>query len=153
MKKFECKHCRERFRSEESLEQHTSAKHGQAGKRKLAIKKSHYVFAGILLAIGLISIWALDSAASPGRYNDFAKCLSDKGAVMYGTDWCGKCQEQKGLFGKSFGHIDYKDCDTYKALCNTAGVSSYPQWIINGTRYRWVQSLASLASYTGCSLE
>ncbi len=88
----------------------------------------------------------------PGAYDDFAKCLTNNGAVMYGTDWCHVCKDQKALFGKSFDYVNYKNCDASKSECDAAGVSGYPTWRINGTNYVGLQSLEKLASLTDCSL-
>jgi glutaredoxin len=83
--------------------------------------------------------------------NSFAKCLSEKGAVMYGTDWCGYCKKQKELFGSSFSDIVFIDCDYNKADCDYAGVTGYPTWRINGVNYPGLQSLEKLANLTGCN--
>ena len=154
MSKLECTKCNKEFNSEESLRQHTLAKHGDKEKKafKLRIKKKHYYITGALVVIALIGFLVFKSSTSPGKYDDFAKCLTEKGAVMYGTEWCKYCKQQKELFGKSFKYVNYKDCDANKAECNAAGVNSYPQWLINGTKYKGLQQLDSLADYSGCRL-
>jgi len=49
--------------------------------------------------VGKISY--LIAKPSSGEYSAFAKCLTEKGTKMYGTDVYSYCQEQKKLFGKS----------------------------------------------------
>ena len=88
----------------------------------------------------------------PAEYDTFAKCLSEKGAVMYGTEWCSHCQNQKEEFGKSFQYIDYVDCDRYESECDKAGVRGYPTWVVDGENYPGEQPLARLASLSGCEL-
>ena len=111
-----------------------------------------------IIGIGFISIIAIGYLfylwnSAPGPYDDFAKCLTENGVVMYGTDWCGACKDQKALFEKSFNYINYRNCDKYKLECDRAGVGGYPTWRINDTNYSGLQSLERLASMTGCSLE
>ena len=64
--------------------------------------------------IALIIVFAIIYFAVPkvssGEYNTFAKCLTEKGLVMYGTDWCPHCQNQKALLGDSFDYITSRAC-------------------------------------------
>ena len=43
------------------------------------------------------------------NYDSFAQCLTDNGAVMYGTYWCSYCNAQKGDFGDAFIYFNGKD--------------------------------------------
>ena len=83
---------------------------------------------------------------------DFAQCLTDSGAVMYGTDWCHYCQNQKELFGEDFEKINYVNCDYNKAACDDAGVSGYPTWVINGVTYPGFKQIEKLAELSGCEV-
>lgn len=103
---------------------------------------------GIAIVIYFIYSWS----SAPGKYDEFAQCLTEKGTVMYGTDWCHYCQAQKKLFGRSFEFIDYKNCDFNKIACDEAGVEGYPTWEINNTNYAGVQPLDKLAGLTGCDM-
>ena len=40
-----------------------------------------------------------------------AKCLTEKNVVMYGTEWCSHCQNQKKAFGDDFKDVTFVDCD------------------------------------------
>ncbi len=84
---------------------------------------------------------------------EFANCLTDKGIVMYGTDWCHYCQDQKEMFGTHFGKINYVNCEYDKAACTAAGVRGYPTWAIGGVNYPGVQQLEKLAELSGCELK
>ena len=106
----------------------------------------------ITFLLVLISLLLTGCSQGTSDYNTFAKCLTEKGVVMYGTEWCGYCKNQKKLFGASFQLVDYVDCDKDKAACNAAGVSGYPTWVINGKSYPGVQSLDKLSSLSGCGL-
>ena len=101
----------------------------------------------------LFFIFILISGCNSGKFDAFAQCLTEKGAVMYGTEWCSHCQNQKALFGSSFKYITFIDCDQSDFTCNQAGVKGYPTWIIDGKSYPGEQSFYKLASLTGCNLE
>src|SRR3989338_281740 len=67
-------------------------------------KSKYYILASVIgivvLAAAAYSVYSINK---PGEYDNFAKCLSEKGAVMYGAmDWCKYTQAQKAMFGKSF---------------------------------------------------
>lgn len=79
-----------------------------------------------------------------------AKCLTEKGVVMYGTEWCGYCKRQKQAFGDSFQYVNYVDCDKEKTRCAEAGVRGYPTWVINGEISPGLKELSQLASLAGC---
>jgi len=106
----------------------------------------------IFLFILIISLAINGCSNKPGEYDAFAQCLTEKDVVMYGTEWCSHCQNQKKEFGKSFQYINYVDCDFQKSECNKAGVKGYPTWNIDGTNYPGEQPLYRLASLSGCEL-
>jgi len=89
----------------------------------------------------------------PGVFDTFAQCLTEKGATMYGTEWCSHCKNQKEMFGNSFKYIDYVDCDYNKQECIDNGVKGYPTWKVNGELQVGEQQLSTLASLTGCTLK
>ena len=111
-------------------------------------KSKYYAIAAVagvvILAIAAYSVY---SANKPGQYDDFAKCLSEKGAVMYGAiEWCKYTQAQKGMFGNSFKYLNYQD------FTKLSGIKKTPTWVINGKWYENVQSFDKLAALTGCKL-
>ena len=109
------------------------------GKKRTKKKRTIITVATIifLLTVAMITYAAL----SPGKYDKFAKCLTEKGAVMYGENWCKYTNAQKGMFGKSFKYIDYKQ---------TSDLKVRPTWVIDGKRYETVQSFQRLSALTGC---
>jgi hypothetical protein len=111
--------------------------------------KNPMIWIGVIVV--LVIVWVV-WPEGPGEYDTFANCLSESGAVMYGTNWCGHCKDQKELFGKSFDNVNYVDCDRQSETCLRAGVGSYPTWIIEGEIYTGAQELAKLAELTGCEL-
>lgn len=105
----------------------------------------------IVIVVLVVVVWIV-WPSGPGEYDAFAECLRDSGAVMYGTEWCHVCKDQKELFGKSFDKVNYVDCDRQRDVCLLVGVSGYPTWIIGGESYSGVQSLERLADLSGCTL-
>jgi uncharacterized membrane protein/glutaredoxin len=81
--------------------------------------------------------------------------LVRSGAKMYGADWCPHCQQQKELFGASASRLPYVECSPggqgtpQTEECRAAKITTYPTWIINGTRTQEVMTLKQLAESTG----
>ena len=85
--------------------------------------------------------------------DDFAKCLADKGAVMYGAAWCSHCQKEKKAFGESFKYITYVECPLDPKKCLEADIPGYPTWIFgDGTRLEGEQGITNLSEASGCAL-
>jgi hypothetical protein len=88
-----------------------------------------------------------------GFYDDFAKCLTQKGAVMYGLATCSHCLDQKKMFGSSFQYVTYVECSIDSALCQSKGVESVPVWEITGSLITpGAVSLTQLSVLTSCPL-
>jgi len=121
-------------------------------KRIEEIKKNIIIFAVVVGIIILFTAFFYFKTHPSKNYDDFAKCLSLKGAEMYGTNTCVHCKAQKQLFGNSFQYINFFDCDKTLDLCLKQGVQGYPTWIINNTKYEGSQSLEYLAYLSGCEL-
>ena len=86
---------------------------------------------------------------APGQYDEFAQYLTEQGAIMYGTEWCPHCKNQKALFGNSFQYINYIDCDKESNICDAAEVKGFPTWEIDGRLYPGEQSFEELSLYSG----
>ncbi len=114
------------------------------------------------LIIGILAFAVLAAAAiflfSPGKYDDFAKCLSGKGAKMYGAFWCAHCKEQKEMFGKSWQYVDYVECsapdgNTELDICKAANVTQYPTWVFdNESRRSGPLTFQEISDKSGCPL-
>lgn len=98
------------------------------------------------------------NTGQPGKYDAFATCLKDQGAIFYGAFWCPHCKAQKDLFGDSVKYLPYVECSTPDSqsqtpICAQKGIQSYPTWIFtNGDKLSGEVPLADLAAKTGCSL-
>jgi hypothetical protein len=103
---------------------------------------------GLVLALGVAA--RVDAAA----WEEFGRCLTNKGAIFYGASWCPHCRAQQLTLGDAMSHVHYVECaDDGKSTCKKAGVNSYPTWVFgDGSRALGEQSLAHLAAKTGCAL-
>lgn len=120
-------------------------------KKHMIIAVSLLLLIAIFLAIKSPAITGNATVGSSG-YDDFAECLTDNGAKMYGAYWCSHCQDQKKEFGKSFEYVDYIECTDNEFECKNAGITGYPTWSIDGTNYPGAQSFARLSELSGCPL-
>ncbi len=114
-----------------------------AKERANKARKRKKVIAGGVLVLLLVASATAFYFLSPGKYDRFAQCLTEKGAVMYGEDWCKYTNAQKNMFGKSFKHINYQ---VKKDL------QKRPTWVIDGKTYENVQSFERLSTLTGCQI-
>ena len=130
------------------------------GKRKHKNQKKDntiYYVAGALAVIVLVIVFAVGRptgqvVAGDGEFDEFATCLTDNGAIFYGTEWCGFCQQQKAMFGASMENVNFIDCDQNRDTCMSEGITGYPTWKINGQLYPGLQQLTRLSELTGCTL-
>ena len=123
-----------------------------------------FVIIIILLILGTIATVLVRSngpstPAGPGKYDAFATCLKDKGAVFYGAFWCPHCQAEKALFGSSAKLLPYVECSTpdgqsQTQACIDKKITGYPTWIFaDGTQLNGEIPLQQLADKTSCPLE
>ena len=104
----------------------------------------------VLVSLFAVVISGCSKPPVSGTYDDLSRCLTEKGVVMYGTEWCTHCQAQKKAFGDSFQYITFVDCDKNTDECKSAGVDGYPTWKINNTNYAGEQNFYTLAKNAGC---
>lgn len=114
-----------------------------------------------LLILGTVATVFLRSESiplGPGKYDEFATCLKDKGAVFYGAFWCTHCQSQKKLFGASQKLLPYVECSTADGqgqaqICKDKKITGYPTWVFaDGATLGGEISLQQLADKTSCVL-
>lgn len=98
---------------------------------------------------------SFDSGYTDDQKATLASCLTEKNIVMYGTERCPHCKDQKAAFGPAaFAKVTYIDCDKQSLQCQTAGVEGFPTWI-GGTdiKLEGTQTLADLAKTAGCEIK
>lgn len=95
----------------------------------------------------------------PGKYDEFATCIKDSGAIFYGAFWCPHCQAEKKLFGTSAKLLPYVECSTADGkaqtqICIDKKIESYPTWIFaDGSQETGEVSLATLSEKTNCPID
>ena len=88
----------------------------------------------------------------------FAKCLTKKNVIMYGSFLCQHCSDQRKMFGESFKYIHYTECSRRaspqdSAACRAAGIRYVPTWVLDkGEKLVGVQTFKTLSDKTGCPL-
>lgn len=115
--------------------------------------------AGVVLTIVLGGGPGGISQQGPGKYDAFATCLKDQGAVFYGAWWCPHCRDQKKLFGPSEKLLPYVECSNPDGKSSTPAciekkIKTYPTWEFrDGSRIETVASLETLAEKTSCVID
>ena len=106
----------------------------------------------VVIACFLITMFAILMMMALGRnHNGFAQCLTQKGVVMYGTEHCPACIQQKELFGKSFKYVNYIDCNLRREEC--AEIQYTPTWeFSDGGQVVGYLELSQLSKMSGCKI-
>jgi len=120
------------------------------------MSKTHITLGVVIVILFIVVILAFQEVNTEGNnisLDAFAQCLSDRGAVMYGTYSCSFCRKQKQLFGDSFRFISYVECTQEPDRCVADGIDVTPIWLFpNEKKAIGLQSFEALAAETGCSL-
>lgn len=118
-------------------------------------KKNTYVSIGVAVLL-ILAIWVMyflnNKPQQVGMLDEFAKCLTEKGAVMYGTVSCSYCKAEKDSFGSSFQFIKYVECSEDTELCTNERIDGVPTWKIGGMVYEGLQGLQKLSELSSCPL-
>ena len=123
------------------------------------MKKNEKIILWIVIIVVILIFLIIKNSAEPEEYDNFAKCLTEKGAKIYGAYWCPHCNDQKALFSKSWKHVNYIECSLpnrrgQTQICIQAGINGYPTWEFqDGTREEGKLSFEELGQHTGCVLE
>lgn len=87
------------------------------------------------------------------RFDNFAKCLTEKGAVLYTSDsGCETCTQQKAIFKSSYQYLQVVNCRSESEKCNQLDIKYGPVWIIDGRKYFGLHGVPRLAEITGCEI-
>lgn len=132
---------------------------GNKEPKPLVDKASRNWLIGIIIVIvAIIGMIVFFSSNAGGKFESFAKCLTDSGVKMYGAYWCPHCADQKAKFGNSWTYVNYIECSLpnkggQNQKCNSIGIQSYPTWeLADGQKVEEVLSLQQLSKLSGCPL-
>lgn len=104
----------------------------------------------LIAVIGVVQAGVLARPVDP-RLEALAAHLKQSGAKFYGANWCAHCRDQKDVFGHFAQDLPYVECapngpNTAMAYeCASAGVTSFPTWIIRGQQHTAVLQPEELA--------
>ena len=141
LSKEEQKELRQDTTSNKSIEE-TAVQKPKNNKKILIVSIISIVFILIFGGIG----YGYLNTLKPAPLDDFAQCLSEKGAIMYGATFCKYTHAQKAMFGNSMRFIDERD------FTEDPNIDITPTWLINGEYYENVLSFDRLAQLTGCTI-
>lgn len=116
------------------------------------------LMAGAAMILALPSLAGGGAPSGSGKLDQFARCLTEKKVVMYGSFLCPHCQEQKELFGDAWPYVQYIECSMpgsrqMTAACSAAHIQHVPTWVFpNGQRREGMTPLKELSDRTGCKL-
>ena len=124
--------------------------------------KTSTIIIGIILVIAVVyasykgGVATCKGGQPAGKYDAFTQCLTDKGVVMYGAEWCPHSQNQKKMFGESWKYVNYVECampdKSVNEKCTEKGIKGYPTWDINGEFMSGELSFKQLSLKSGCEL-
>ncbi len=120
--------------------------------------ENKFLIGGAIIFITILIFLVAKSGKQSTQYDNFAKCLTEKGVKMYGAYWCPHCAAEKKRFGGSFQYVTYVECSLPNAagqndLCNRAGIKGYPTFeFADGSRVPSELELVDLSEKTGCPL-
>lgn len=127
-------------------------------KRRRPFAASQAVMVVLFLGMAAFPTGTANCQGKAKNLDAFARCLTQKKTIMYGSAICPHCQDQKRMFGASFQYVTYVECFVpgsrqYSPACVKADVRAVPTWAFpNGARLVGVQPLEMLSAATGCPL-
>ena len=104
----------------------------------------------LVLCVIVVSGCVTGNSIGIDEKKEFAKCLTQNNATMYGAYWCSHCQNQKELFGDAIQFVNYVDCTEKTTECENAGVRGCPTWIVGEQHLEGAHSFSTLSKLTGC---
>jgi thiol-disulfide isomerase/thioredoxin len=134
------------------------------------MKKRSVIFCALVLAV-LVMIYT-GKPAEAGDFKkpvpveniqeDLARCLVEKGWVLYSSSTCSACRAQMGLFGKTSKTLKVVECNPHVPenqvdLCLKKKIRKTPTWILdkNGKeikRLEGYRSVEEIVSFSGCGM-
>ncbi|PIN73255.1 hypothetical protein COV20_03425 [Candidatus Woesearchaeota archaeon CG10_big_fil_rev_8_21_14_0_10_45_16] len=134
-------------------------------KKKVSLEKtieSLKTWVGLILILNLLPLLFFNISFSPDENHDaLAKCLTEKGVVMYGSFRCGVCAKTREMFGESFQYVKEIEChpqgeDSETELCLSKNIEGTPTWVleIDGVeqkRYAGFLTIDELKDFSGCT--
>jgi hypothetical protein len=129
-------------------------------EQKRSIRRQKVALLILFGICALLAIFVYTQGLPPPAhlYDALAKCISQSSTTFYGAFWCPHCAEQKTKFGTGAQYLPYVECSLPSGsgqtqVCIDHDIKNYPTWVFaDGSRLVGVQTPATLAAKTGCTL-
>ena len=102
---------------------------------------------GIIVISIILIILSLKGNGNPPKA--LAECIGEN-SELYVQLGCGACEVQEKMFGENYQYLDAIDCSYERQKCLNTGITGTPTWVINGEKYKGVQTIEKLKELTGC---
>ncbi|MCP4320138.1 MAG: hypothetical protein GY789_30210 [Hyphomicrobiales bacterium] len=112
------------------------------------------------LVHSLILLMLLLTVQNSWANEQLARCMAEKGWIMYGSFTCSACRAQRKAFGEAFSHITEIECNPHIAgnqveRCLDRKIRRTPTWLLEKDgveigRIENYQLLEDLVALTGC---
>lgn len=99
---------------------------------------------------------------SQEQWEEFAKCITEKGWAMYSSFTCSACRAQQELFGQASVYLKIIECNphapnTQVEQCLKKNIRNTPTWVMTQKgkevkRSKGYKGMEDLASMTECPL-
>ncbi len=106
----------------------------------------------IIVVFLIILVFWTSNKVNP-ELDSFAKCLTEKGLTMYGTEFCSWCQKEEANFKDAWQFISYVNCQKDPQRCLAVDIEQTPTWVFpDGKKLTGYQGLEKLSKESGCPL-
>jgi hypothetical protein len=110
--------------------------------------KSSAITLTIILAVVIFAVYLITQ--DTGSTNEeLIKCIGEK-STLYIQLGCHACETQENMFGDNYNLLNVVDCFYDRDECVEKGIEATPTWIINGEKFRGVQTIDTLKDRTDC---
>jgi len=112
------------------------------------MKKRSLITIIIVITIIILAYFLLNKP-TPETSEEIARCIGEN-SELYIQLGCHACKIQEEMFGENYQYLNIVDCIFNGEICLEKQIEFTPTWIINGEKYKGVQSIEKLQELTGC---
>jgi len=112
------------------------------------MKKGSWITLIIIVAVIALAILLLLTKGGSAT-EELAKCIGEK-STLYIQLGCHACETQENMFGDNYKYLNTVDCFEEYEECLEKEIEATPTWIIDGEKFRGVQTINTLKEATDC---
>jgi hypothetical protein len=94
--------------------------------------------------------WIIFTGTGRDEVDNFARCLTEKGAKLYINKNSNEYEKQLKIFGSSSQYLEIIDCYENAEICQENNIKTNPTWIFNWEIYEGFLNLEKLERISGC---